>query len=414
MDVAKKITNSLCVVLVILSLLVIGAHLYYKTVKPTTSATINIGNQAPINLMEKTDELTQEQLEYYQNRVLFNVNVYDNTNNNGLEVQEMNLEFFTSFELKDIDCRATGMQHVGELEPFEVVIVSNKAEAEDKVIDGYSYYNTSNFISWSGSNVSTKLNRNTKFVVKIGESPYRIQLTKQWTIENKFLGIPMSKMVRYVSWEEVFYGVIEAVQTNSKGYGDWYITIDLSDLFTIEAYNTETKQWEKDLGTDEVFAYSVLKMHYSPDGMQKASQSFFGAVDCNSKWSYYPEIEVDYWQERILYNYTINDLSCRYSEAYGGYFLYLNSTAKAMFANMPRARLVITIDIGDNNSILGLDYYAFADVNVDSLTILGSGVFMLNAHSLTNTGLTQIILDKNITLQKQESCSNNELTEVYL
>lgn len=405
MDVAKKITNSLCVVLVILSLLVIGAHLYYKTVKPTTSATINIGNQAPINLMEKTDELTQEQLEYYQNRVLFNFNVYDNTNNNGLEVQEMNLEFFTSFSLQDKDCRATGMQHIGELS--EPKLAYGQSPNTYKSND-FVYYDTTYPISWVGNNIATQLTRDTKFIVKVDNRPYRIQLTY---VENGgFLGIQRI----HHSYSSVFWEAYQAVKSNNKGYGDWYITINLSKLFTIEAFNTETKQWERDLGADEVFAYSVLKMHYSPDGMQKASQSFFGAVDCNSKWSYRPEIEVDYWQERILYNYTINELSCRYSEAYGGYFLYLNSTAKAMFANMPRARLVITIDIGNDNSILGLDYYAFADVDVDSLTILGSGEFMLNAHSLTNTGLTQIILDKNITLQKQESCSNNELTEVYL
>lgn len=56
-------------------------------------------------------------------------------------------------------------------------------------------------------------------------------------------------------------------------YGDYYITVDLSEYFTIRAFDTESGKFKEDDVTDIIKNYSVLKFHYDENGARNSSQS---------------------------------------------------------------------------------------------------------------------------------------------
>ena len=108
----------------------------------------------------------------------------------------------------------------------------------------------------------------------------------------------------------------------------------------------------------------------------------------------------------------------RYSEVYDGYFLSLSMDAKKLFADMPRAKVNITLDM-DNPSlehgIVGLDYDAFNGLEIDTLTIRGgTQTFYLLEKSLNDTQLRTLKRTRNITLDGMQNAINSEYAEVIL
>ena len=96
---------------------------------------------------------------------------------------------------------------------------------------------------------------------------------------------------------------MQAVKTNSAGYGDYYITVDLSSLFSIKEFDTETGKYKADNVTDIIKTYSVLKFHYDENGARSSQQSIFGIIDNNSKYDLTQDkVDTTYWQERMTYN----------------------------------------------------------------------------------------------------------------
>ena len=83
MKTLKVIGNCCCLFLAIIGALVSIVYGYYQIfVKDYTTGTNYIGDQIPIDLVEKADDLTQEELDIYESRVLFNVNYYSNDKEN--------------------------------------------------------------------------------------------------------------------------------------------------------------------------------------------------------------------------------------------------------------------------------------------------------------------------------------------
>ena len=151
MEKAKNIFHILLIILLVLSLVVIGVFAYYKLfVKDLTIGINNIGDQNPVNLVELKDQnkLTEEEIEYYENRYLFNVNIFDNSKGNGEELYELRLDYFMDPSLLHTACRSTGMQRLGPLS-FSDVAVGSKEEGNFLVSAGAYYYDTTDMISWS-------------------------------------------------------------------------------------------------------------------------------------------------------------------------------------------------------------------------------------------------------------------------
>lgn len=420
MDIAKKVLNTLLVILVIASLLVIGVHLYYKYFITDFTIGINyMGDATGVDVLESTT-LTDEEKEALERKTIFVANYYSNDANNGMQLRELQLNYFMDYKLQSSSYRSTGIQICGDR---EIVIdnwratsfTSSECEAYcEEVI----YYDTVNGISYNGTtsndpdlfSSNTKMNRDTRFIIKIDNEAYAIQLNK--TTQKSALFFSGTYIYNYIY---LLDSVIQAIKTNSNGYGDWYITLDLSEYFTIYKYDTDGKFKEDDV-SDIIKNYAVIKFHYDENGAQSSKQSLYNIIDCDSNWVYGGDIDVDYWQERVVYNYTIDQLSLRFSEVYGGNFVYLNSDIKAMFKDMPRAKLIITIDLDKakelNKTIVGIDYGGFEGVKIDTINVFGEGNFILSTQSLNDTELQTLRYENTITLDKRQNYINSEYSEV--
>ena len=230
----------------------------------------------------------------------------------------------------------------------------------------------------------------------------------------------------YFDYGDVFDCVFSAIKSNDHGYGDYYITLDLSQYFTIREYDTATKKFKADDVTDIIKNYAVLKFHYDENGARNSTQSLFGSIACNPSYDTSDEqIDTTYWQERMTYNLDSTSklngkeiFIYRYSEVYDGYFLSLSMDAKKLFADMPRAKVNITLDVDNpflEHGIVGLDYDAFNGLEIDTLTIRGgTQTFYLLEKSLNDTQLRTLKRTRNIMLDGMQNAINSEYAEVIL
>jgi len=412
-----KVIGECCLVfLAVIAVCIAAVFGYYHFfVKGTITGTNYIGDQIPVNLAEKADDLSQEEIDYYENRVLFEVNYYSNDKDNGIELQEMKLDYFTDHTLSVASCRSTGMQYIGNFETYTKDMTGkSEREVNDRVVEDFYYYDTTNMISWSGGKVATQLNRDEKLIIKIGEQAYRMQLTKKY---DRYFYLLFWKIVYntlYYDYGDVFDDVLTAVKTNSQGYGDYYITLNISDYFTITPYDYESNQWKDKNYADEIFSYAVCKFHYDENGARNSSQSMFGIIECNSKYDIEEQnIDTTYWQERMLYTLSNKDLVLRYSSVYDGYFASLSQTTKTLFKDMPRTKVNINIDMSyEDKNIIGIDYNGFENFEIDTLTINGSGTFSVLDKGLYNTKLQTLKHTNGITFDFATGSINSNYTEV--
>ena len=406
--------NIVLIVLVAISVLVISAYCYYElTDKTYTVGTNYLDSQAPIDLYEK-EGLSDEQIAEYEKRKLCTVNYYSNDADNGIQLQELMFNYFTDYTLKESSVRSTGMQYIGDFETYYT-----QGQGDDKVVNDFYYYDKTLGISWSGykagyGSVATVLNRNTKLTVRIDDEAYDIQLTGSFKYGGIF-GILQS--TGYYDYGDFFDCVLTAIESNSEGYGDYYITLDLTTFFTIYKFDENGKYVEDDV-TDIINNYAVISFHYDENGAITANQSLFGAVECNTNWTYYEQVDTTYWQERIVYNLNESQLDLRYSESKQGFYVSMNSTMKTFYKSMPRTKLIVTIDLDNlttkDINLLGIDFNGFDGVRIDTLIIKGSGNFELLSNSLKDTKLQTLKHDETITLVKSNDYINNEYTEVIL
>lgn len=428
MKIFKLIANCCLVFLALIGACISLAYAYvYFKDNDFTTGTNYIDDQVPVDLVEKAEDLTDEEIQYYEDRWLFNVNYYSNDKNNGLEVQEMQLNHFTDISLNTSACRSTGMQYIGDFETY-LVEFETREEADDYVWEDFYYYDTTNMISWSGGKIATQLNRNAKLIIKIDNKPYMIQLTgeeREWHYKSKTLLGKILKLDSYTdtlySYKTVFYDVMNAVESNSAGYGEYYITVNLSEYFTVYEYDFDKKDWNEDNISDEIFTYAVLKFNYNENGMLNSEQSIFGQIECNPSYNLKEEIDTTYWQERIIYTLDEDNFSYRYSDVYKGYFLSLDMDTKKLFAEMPRAKVNININlqsqyfIDKGINIVGIDYNGFENFEIDTLTIVGEPqtIHVLDK-ALYNTKLQTLKYSNGIILDFAENSINNEYVEVVL
>lgn len=424
MDKFKTFGKLCFFILATVGVILTSVFAYYKITDNTyTTVTYNINDQTPIDLMEKADDLTQEEIDEYENRVLFNVNYYSNDNENGIELQEMRLDYFTDLSLSISSCRSTGMQFIGNFKAKEKE-QSSYAEAQDYVPSDFYYYDSTNGVSFSGGNLATVLNRNTLFTIKIDNKPYQIQLTGGYeysTFERQWytLWIWNKETVHHVyySYAKVFEDVINAVRTNSNGYGDYYITIDLTRYFSVYEYDSTTGKFDKSETADVVKNYCVLKFHYDENGARNSTQSMFNTIACNSSYDVEDTtVNTEYWQERIVYNLTNKDFDLRYSEVYDGYFVSLPIEMKTLFNKMSRTKVNITINMAyDNKNIVGIDYNGFENFEIDTLTINGTNAtFYILEKGLYNTKLQTLQYSSGLTIDYGTNATNNIYTVVVV
>lgn len=432
MKVLKVLGNCSLVFLAVLGVLTSISYLYVIWfVKDITIGVNNVGDQVAVDI-KKADELTQAERDIYEDRWFMHANYYSNDKKNGIELQELNFNYFMSTNLLQEDYRSSGMQYLGDFKTTTNYLNSEE-EANNYRPIGFYYYDTTNGISWSGTNslghdIGTILNRNEEFIIKLDNRAFSIKLdgkTEHW---GNFLWWSYITETIYYDYGDVFECVFNAIESNNKGYGDYYITLDLSSFFSIKEYDYESKKFKTDDVTDVIKNYAVLKFHYDENGALNSNQSLFGQIKCNSNFGVQEDVNTDYWQERVVY--TLTDISSingkslfdyRYSEKYKGYFVSLNLESKNMFEKMPRTKVNVCLDLNSEYlkekgiNIVGFDYNGFEGLEIDTIQIVGdSQTFYLLDKSLYNTNFQRLEHSKGITFEFAENSINNEYVGVII
>jgi len=463
MKVLKTIANCCVVFLCVISVCVIIGFIYYHYfVKDTTIGVNNIDNQVGLDVKDilNSDDLTEEEKDELKDRYFLEVNYYSNDKGNGIQLQELKMNYFTTTSLLSTDYRSTGMQYLSDYKglPLDVwdgntsVKFINPFGNNDryygtddnamKIVNSYvdkafNYYDYTNGINWNGvtnenGSIATELKRTTEFIIKIDDRAFAISLDKYFDrdvgdLRNFFgIGWKVGDIYNryYYTYGSLFQSCMQAVKTNSAGYGDYYITVDLSSLFSIKEYDYDTKKFKTDDVTDIIKTYSVLKFHYDENGARNSTQSMFGIIDNNSKYDVSEDkIDTSYWQERITYNLDTTSklrgediFAYRYSEVYDGYFVSLTMDAKKLFTEIPRAKVNVTLELDAPHlkfNIVGLDYNAFEDLEIDTLTVKGgTQTFYLLEKSLFGTNLQTLKTSSGITLDGIQNAIDSEYTGV--
>lgn len=428
MKTIKVIGNCCLVFLAVIAILVSLGYCYYHfIINDKTMGINNINDQLAIDI-KKSDELTEEEKNEFEERYFMEASYFSNAKNNGIELQELKYNYFTGFDLTQNQYRSTGMQYIGDFETYMKTVNSDN-EANSRVLDEFYYYDTTNGLTWSGfkgqyGSVATTLNRDEQFIIKIDNKPYSIQLTGKYDLYGRFLGFlwTVKTGTVYFDYGDVFDCVFKAIKSNDKGYGDYYITLDLSQYFNIREYDTESKKFKTDNVTDIIKNYAVLKFHYDENGAKNSTQSLFGIIECNSKYDLVQDkVDTTYWQERMLYSLTEKDFTYRYSDTYKGYFASLNLDTKKLFAEMPRTKVNISIDLqsdylkANKINIVGFDYNGLENFEIDTLQITGeSQTFYMLEKALYNTKLQTLKYSNGITFDFGLNAINSEYVGVIL
>ena len=120
--------------------------------------------------------------------------------------------------------RASGMQYLGDLKQENLVLKETTKEQADKdEISGFSYYDTTNGISWDGGKLRTQLNRESAFTIKIDNRAFQIQLTGtyEWTTYKRswwslwLYNQPITNIL-YYNYLNVFADCMEAIRSNRR------------------------------------------------------------------------------------------------------------------------------------------------------------------------------------------------------
>ena len=252
MKALKTIGNCCLVFLTVIAVCVIIAYVYYHFFVHDKTVGVNyVDNQIGLDI-QKSDELTEEEKKEFEERYFIEANFYSNAKNNGIALQEMKLNYFTDYKLLSTSYRSTGMQYLGDLKQEDLQLVATTEEqATRDEPKNFTYYDTTNGINWDGGKLRTQLNRETAFIISIDNKPYQIQLDKtyEWTTYERqwytlWIWNKPTTHVWLYNYLDVFADCMQAIRSNSAGYGDYYITVDLSEYFTIRAFDTESGKFK--------------------------------------------------------------------------------------------------------------------------------------------------------------------------
>ena len=460
MKTLKIIGNCCLVFLAVIGVCISLAFGYYHFfVKDITIGVNYIDNQVGLDKenIKNEKDLTEKEKNELEDRYFLQVNYYSNDKKNGIELQELKLNYFTDYNLLSTGYRSTGMQYLGNYQGLPLDTWDGNSEvsfmnfgnndryygtsetsvniANNYVDKSFVYYDSSNGINFNGitnenGNIGTELKRSTEFIVKIGGKPYAVRLNKYFDkdvgdVRNIFgIGWKVGEKYNryYYTYGSLFQSCMQAVRTNSAQYGDYYITVPLGSLFSIREYDTESKKWKTDDVTDIINTYTVLKFHYDENGAKNSTQSMFGIIDNNSKYDVEDNnVDTTYWQERMVYTLTEQNFEYRYSDVYKGYFASLSLDTKKLFADMPRTKVNINLDLNSQYlkdkkiNIVGFEYNACEDFEIDTLSITGNAqIFYMLDKALYNTKLQTLKYSNGITSDFAENAINNEYVEVVL
>ena len=422
MKFVSTIGKTSLILLCVFALILDMFFIYYRFIDPTRTVGItNIDNQLAVDIPE-------EEVNELEERLLFTVNLYDNQNQNGVVLAEMQMNYFTGYDLSQNQYRSSGYQLAvnfggSGISLKDILGIDTGFCANYDIMLNSTEYDTTDGVSWNGrvgdSSIMTGLERNKEYIIKIDNQPYSICLNGTYTKSEPLWGFLWNVTNTYeYTFFDLYKSLLKATQVNSEGEGTCYIQPDLSEFFTVKKYNTETGEFEPQDYTDIVKKYASVKITYSKNGAQNSEQSLFGIIANNSSFDVEEkEIITDYWTATLTYNLTEKDLSYRYSELYNGYFVSLAQDKIIQYNKMPGQKVILTIDLDNaKNNIVGLDYNAFQHYEIDTLILKSSSERTINLldYCLDDTGLNYLKYSSNITVVKSELSTTDTYEEVII
>ena len=420
----KTIGNVCLVLLSVIAVCISIAYIYIHFFIDNVTTGINyIDNQIGVDILD-SDNLSETEKNVLEERYFLEANFYSNSKCNGIALQELKLNYFMDYNLTSDSYRSTGAQYLGDLKPEDLVLRKNTEEQSNNWQETkFSYYDTSNGISWSGNKLNTQLTRNTSFIIKIDNRAFSIQLTgtEKFTTYYKFLfwDIPQENTL-YYNYTNVFVDCMEAIRSNSYGYGDYYIIVDLSKYFTIKEYDLETGKFKADDVTDIIKNYSVLKFHYDENGALNSNQSIFKTIDCNPSFDLKNDnILTDYWQATMFYEIKEDDLNYVYNKTYGGYLITSSNKINNIIKFSQESEFSILIDlqsdyfIKNKINVVGFATSSFNNIQISTLKISGSSQnFYFLDKSFNNSFIELFTYSDSLNIFKADTSLTNVKAEV--
>lgn len=377
----------LCIIFIIVDILFI----YYRFIDSDKTIGINIvGNQVGTDYIHYEDGMTEQEKKEFEDRLLFEINLYDNTEKNGIFLAEFQFNYFTTYKLQVSDYRSSGYQLVfNDKEASEVfgsagINAGYNENVEDMYLQGF--YETTDFVNWKGNQqITTGIKRDTEYIIKIDGKPFSLNFNGTYKTTEKVLGFLWDKEVtKEYTFTDLFLYLIDSASKSSEGESSFYITPDFSNWFIIKKFN-EDGVLEENVYSDIVKNYAHVKINYTKDGMVSSKQSLFGMINSNPSFDLFEnDFNSEYWVSNIIYNLDESYLSYRYSELYQGYFVSISQEFSNKFSKMPSSKINLVIDLdsdylkNNNYNIVGVDYNGLENLKIYTLTIKSSNTKVIN------------------------------------
>ena len=410
MDKLKKTLDIGIVILAFIAVLLITFSIFYNIFNNKFTISVNnIGDQIAVDIVTDNDEITEETAQR-EGRLLFEANIYSNENENGKVLEELKFNYFTDHTMTTTTYRSAGMQNYSDksfgplkyyyywanygvyrltTNPDYITGKDYSTATKDGVriyrqnvsdIHNYEdenlYYYTgsvddnNNTIFYNGrsggnGSVDTQLTRNNKYIIKLNDKPYALQLNKKHINGSKF-----SNAEEIYMWTDVFQSVMSAARTNSAGEGSYTLEVDLSQYFSL--YEYRNGKFEKDDVSDVIKIMTIIKVNYNKNGATSSDDSIFGSIKGNA--NHHPNVsDIDYTSAHYIYNYSLKDFNLRYSESADGYYLSFPERERNFLKTQKYSKVYIDIDLSDTDkNILGIDYGGLADLDIYKLRIYNS------------------------------------------
>lgn len=359
-------------ILAIAGVAIIGVFAWTKATNFDITQSTNFISSTDVSTepTEEPEEVAPEEPE----RTL-TINYYSNENSNGTVLQELMFTAYADFNFTEKIY--LGMQVTYD---YELIVNTAKVKTDEELLAYYnSWYDTSfnYYVSHDGVSYKeiTPISRQNILYLSIDGEPYALKMDKYNSESNYALfGLILTSYKAWVAtYSSLFANLMDTVESCSYGFGDYEIAPNLSKYFSLYKFNTQTNKLENtDVLSDYVSTFVTTRVHYDKNGAVASNQSLFGIINYDPSYDHTGITDVNYWKYYTIHTIDLSKCSLRYSELYQGNLLTLNSALISKLQSDDYVKFRIKIDCSDS-SIVGLDFYAFAGVVIDSVELINNG-----------------------------------------
>lgn len=315
MELWKAMPKWLRIVLIILLTFCVFADIWYFAIKQT-SANKTLDYRFIVNELKDVENVDE--------RSIFTINYYSNSDNSGNELFELKINSF--IDESSTEVYSAGIQLIGtEKKPINI---TNQSYMEGwdigwqneryvtNINSEYFIYNSSNNTTFNGT---VKLNENSSFLITIDEDYYKIRFKQPSDYTNNGSKEPPIKTERRLLTDWKYYqkydinylvkGLYDAVKDKTMPFGtDAVIPFKFEeDIFVYSKKDATKDNTYIDIGVDtkeaslvrtKIENYLCIKVNKFERGVKSASDSLFGVVANN--YTYGEGIKKGYYNTTLI------------------------------------------------------------------------------------------------------------------